>query len=343
MSPDTTLYGRVDLPILTITGHFDGDQDGAMRYYREAMRYGSPVAKAGHYLVIGPWSHAGTRHPARSLGGLTFSDTAAIDMNRLHLEWFDHVFRGGPLPAFLSDRVVYYVMGEDAWRSAPTLGATADTTRAWYLEDGAGGARDVFHSGILSGAVPDAAGADSFTYDPRVRHSPEELRRGGRSFEAPGAAFGAGPRLVYHSAPLEHALEVAGWMRLDAWLSMDVPDMDLGAVVYEVRPDGRTIYLGDARLRASYRDGVERPARPVEPGKIERYRFDRFHWFARRLEAGSRLRLVIGPLNSPDVDKNYQSGGSPLTETIGDARTGTLHLYTGPDHPSTLVLPVERP
>ncbi|HLY18288.1 MAG TPA: hypothetical protein VKR61_13740 [Bryobacteraceae bacterium] len=44
-----------DIPILTITGHYDGDQGGAMQYYRDHMKYGSEAARARHYLIIGPW------------------------------------------------------------------------------------------------------------------------------------------------------------------------------------------------------------------------------------------------------------------------------------------------
>jgi predicted acyl esterase len=126
------------------------------------------------------------------------------------------------------------------------------------------------------------------------------------------------------------------------WLSMDVPDMDLAAAVYEVTPGGETIYLGDSEIRARYRHGMDRPPELVRPGVVERYRFDRFHWFSRRLEKGSRLRLVVGALNTPEWEKNYQGGGDPATETIRDARVGTVHLYAGRDRPSALVLPVKE-
>ena len=37
-SPDE--LARIDLPILTITGYYDGDQPGAMSYYHAHMRHG---------------------------------------------------------------------------------------------------------------------------------------------------------------------------------------------------------------------------------------------------------------------------------------------------------------
>src|SRR5713101_5367770 len=61
MVPNPDQYKRMSVPILTITGHYDGDQPGAFTFYKRHMRYGTAEAKANHYLIIGPWDHAGTR------------------------------------------------------------------------------------------------------------------------------------------------------------------------------------------------------------------------------------------------------------------------------------------
>ncbi len=66
-------YDRIDIPILTITGHYDDDQPGAMEYYRKHMD-SSSSSKSDHYLLIGPWDHAGTRDPKTEFGGVKFSD-----------------------------------------------------------------------------------------------------------------------------------------------------------------------------------------------------------------------------------------------------------------------------
>ena len=54
-------------PCLTITGHYDGDQNGAMDFYKEHMLYGNQKAKDEHYLIIGPWDHAGHVRPENRL------------------------------------------------------------------------------------------------------------------------------------------------------------------------------------------------------------------------------------------------------------------------------------
>lgn len=339
MSPDSAAYARMALPILTITGHFDGDQDGAMRYYREHMRWGLPAGTARHYLVIGPWSHSGTRHPRKRLAGLTFADTSVLDIKRLHLDWYDWILKGGPKPALLTDRVIYYVMGADRWSSAPSLEALADTNRSLYLSAPDGDPSDVFHSGRLLNTPPAAEDVDRYVYDPRDTADTESLAAMQQDFTAPGAAFMAGPKLIYHSAPLEDDMEVSGYMRLEAWIELDTPDTDLKAWVYEVRPDGGTLLLGASMLRARYREGLDRP-KVATPGKAELYTFDRFHWFSRELSRGSRVRLVIAPLNSPWWEKNYGSARPVAEQTVADARTTTVTLHTGLGHPSRLVLPV---
>lgn len=339
MNPDSSDYRSVEGPVLTITGYFDGDQPGAMKYYRDHMRWGRDAAKRRHYLVFGPWSHGGTRNPEKQLGGLTFADTAAIDMEGLHREWYDWVLQGKDRPAFLEDRVVYYVMGAGEWKSASALEAASDTTRSFWLASPGGRANDPFHSGLLAAEPPSPADVDSYTYDPRDTADVAGWDVFGGDYTAGGAAFLDGPRLVYHSPPLEAPVEVSGYMKLHAWIELDVPDTDLAAWVYEVRPDGTTIYLGRSLLRTRHRTGVDR-SELVEPGRVLEYTFDRFYWFSRQLKEGSRIRLVITPVNTPALDKNYQSGGNTITETAADARTGRVRLHTGPDHPSRLVLPV---
>ena len=68
MVPSSGQYKRIQIPILTITGDYDGDQPGAFTYYKAHMKYGTAEAKEKHFLIIGPWDHAGTRTPEAGCG-----------------------------------------------------------------------------------------------------------------------------------------------------------------------------------------------------------------------------------------------------------------------------------
>jgi predicted acyl esterase len=122
---------------------------------------------------------------------------------------------------------------------------------------------------------------------------------------------------------------------------MDVPDTDLEADVYEISPGGDSVYLTGATMRARYRESL-RQEKLVTPGKTEKYIFDNFAFFSRRIAKGSRLRLFVHCPNSPGTEKNYNSGGVVALETAKDAKTAHITLVHDAEHQSTLELPVVK-
>ncbi|HXN64214.1 MAG TPA: CocE/NonD family hydrolase [Candidatus Acidoferrales bacterium] len=340
MVPTAADYHRISIPILTITGDYDGDQAGALTYYRRHMKDGSQDAISNHYLIIGPWDHAGTRTPNPDVGGLHFGPVSMLDLNKLHTEWYGWTMQGGPKPEFLKKRVAYYVTGAEEWKYADTLDGIATGKRTLYLASN-GFANDVFHSGSLLEEAPTSPEPDHFVYDPLdTRPGEVETEVGGLVSQADALnLFGAG--LVYHTEALSEATEISGFVKLSLWISMDVPDTDLAVGLYEILPDGRSVQLTGDVKRARYRESLTE-AKLVTPGKIERYDFDGFTWFSRRIAKGSRLRIVVEALNSPDSEKNYNSGGAVENETVQDARTAHITLYHDAQHPSVLEVPIVK-
>jgi putative CocE/NonD family hydrolase len=344
MVPSPEQYQRMSVPILTITGHYDGDQPGAFTFYTRHMKYGTPEAKANHYLIIGPWDHPGTRTPKADVGGLKFGQASVLDLNKLHTEWYDWKMKGGAKPEFLKKRVAYYVVGAEEWKYADTLEGISNGSKTLYLGSN-GEAGDVFRSGSLTeGKSGGSAATDSWTYDPldtrpgaaEPDDEPNSLTTQRREMNL----FGEG--VVYHSEPALEAFEIAGFPKLAVWLKMDVRDTDLEADLYEILPDGGSVGLASASMRARYRESL-REAKPVVAGKTEKYMFHNFTFFARRIRKGSRLRLVVRSSNSPGAEKNYNSGGVVAAETGKDAKTAHITLMHDPEHPSALELPVVKP
>lgn len=337
--PDAQDYAALNLPILTITGSYDSDQPGALTFYREHMRYGSPAAKAAHHLVIGPWDHSGAAVPAASFGGLTFAPASMLDLNRLHLDWYNWTMNGGTKPKFLEDRVAYYVMGAEQWRFADTLEAATAREQTLYL-DSHGTASDVFASGVLQASPPHQQGFGRYVYDPRdvsvaVAESadPESL------VDQKEVYAGSGKQLVYHSKPFEHGAEISGTFRLTAWIAIDQPDTDFWVSVHEITADGHSILLSTDLKRARYRESLRR-ATLVTTREPLRYDFDGFTFVSRELAAGSRLRLVIAPGDSINKQKNFNSGKPVAAETMQDARPVTVTLFHDAEHPSALLVPI---
>ncbi|HEU4665968.1 MAG TPA: CocE/NonD family hydrolase [Dokdonella sp.] len=340
-SPTPEQYAKLTLPILSICGQYDGDQPGALAFYREHMRFGSAQAKDRHYLIIGPWDHAGTRTPKAEVGGLKFGAASLLDMNGLHRSWYDWTMKGGSKPGFLKDKVAWYVTGEEAWRYSPTLDAITAREDTWYLDSVDARANDVFASGDLTRAKPRGRKPDRYVYDPLDTSSAEWEQEDEAEglVDQRGVMLYSGKALFYHSPVFKQDTDIAGFFKLAAWISLDQPDTDITVGIAEVKADGSSVYLAGDSLRARYRKSL-RAAEPVRPGAIERYDFSRFSFVARRIAKGSRLRLMIAPINSMYAEKNYNTGGTVSAESGKDARTVTVTLYHDAAHPSALSVPI---
>jgi len=336
-------YKKINIPILTITGDYDGDQAGAMTYYRDHMKYGTEEAKAKHYLIIGPWDHAGTRTPRKEVGGLTFGDASLLDMNELHVGWYDWTMKNGKPPEFLKKRVAYYVTGAEQWKYADSLDAISNAKRILYLNSSNGEANHAFHSGSLTEAKPSAAKPDQYVYDP-LDVRPAELEKEDIKNNITDERYALnlfGDGVVYHSEPFAEDTEISGFVKLVVWMSMDVPDTDFSVNLYEIMPDGKSIQLTGDQMRARYRDSAV-TEKLAKPGEINRYEFGGFTFFSRRFAKGSRLRLVLNSPNSIYSEKNYNSGGVVAEESGKDAHTAHVTLYHDGDHPSSLELPLVK-
>jgi putative CocE/NonD family hydrolase len=342
MNPTVDDYKRINIPILTITGYYDAAQPGALEYYKRHMQYGSPESRVQHYLIIGPWNHPGVRLPRREVGGLRFGPASLLDMNKLDQDWYDWTMKGGPKPEFLKKRVAYYVVGPGAeeWKYANSLEAIASEKRTLYLHSD-GRANDVFHSGFLREEKPNQSPSDSYVYDP-LDVRPAELLRGWGGHSQTNQRYALnlfGNGLVYHSEPFPEVTEITGFLKFVTWMAMDVPDTDFFVRVYEIQPDGTSIRLTRDSMRARYRESL-RQEKLVTPGEINRYEFNSFRFFSRRIAKGSRLRLVLWSPNYIYWEKNYNSGGVVAEESGKDARTAHITLYHDAEHPSFLELPV---
>jgi putative CocE/NonD family hydrolase len=342
LRPAMADYARIGVPILTISGHYDDDQYGAMHYYRMHMAHGSAAARQRHHLVMGPWDHAGTRTPNREVGGLRFGPGSVVDLNALHKAWYDWTLKDGPKPEFLKKRIAYYVVPSDDWKYADSLETLASERRSLYLTSD-GSANDVFHAGRLSTVPPGASAPDRYAYDPRDLRPAELETKEVEDYLTDQRyllnTFGNG--VIYASEPFAQETEITGYVSLTAWIAIDVPDTDFRVSLYEVLADGGSVLLAEDLMRARYRESLER-ATPVAPGAVLRYEFDKFPFFSRLVAQGSRLRLFLRCPNTIYLQKNHNSGGVVADETPAVARVAHVTLYHDAQHPSLLRLPVVK-
>lgn len=342
-NPTSDQYAKLSIPILTITGSYDGDQPGALAHYREHVKNASSEARGRHYLVIGPWDHAGTRTPAAAFGGLTFGPASLVDLPRLHLDWYGWTMQGGPKPKFLQKNVAYYVMGAEQWRYADTLDAVTAESQPYFL-DSNGSAADVLAAGVLRPEQPGSGKPDQYLYDPRDIGSAElEASLDPELLTDQSMLYAQrGEQLVYHTAAFGKNTEISGSFRLSAWIAIDQPDTDFAVSIYEIRADGTSILLTTDVQRARYRQSLREPKLIATKAPL-RYDFERFTFVSREIRQGSRLRLRIAPTNSIYSQKNYNSGKNVSDESMQDARPVTVRLYHDRTHPSALYIPLGQP
>jgi uncharacterized protein len=333
-------YAGLSIPILTITGSYDYDQLGALTHYRQHLNYSSPAARARHYLVIGPWDHAGTRAPKAEFLGLKVGPASLLDLGKLHLQWYAWTMQGGAKPEFLRKNVAYYVMGAEKWRYADTLEAITARTEPLYLHS-TNNATDVFKSGSLTEELPARSDPDHYAYDPRdvgLAQLESTMDPGSKSDHRMVYAS-TGKQLVYHSAAFDEDIEISGFFKLSLWLSIDQPDTDFRASVYDIGMDGAAILLTADWMRARYRESL-REQKLIRTREPLCYAFERFTFISRQVRKGHRLRLVIDSFNSIYSQKNYNSGGVVAEESMSDARPVTVRLYHDESHRSVLHVPM---
>jgi uncharacterized protein len=124
--------------------------------------------------------------------------------------------------------------------------------------------------------------------------------------------------LQYVSAPIGEPTEVSGLYSGHLELAINKRDFDLSIQLFELTPRGEYIQLPPFQMRASYaRDLSARHL--LTPGARESLDFRAMRLMSRRLERGSRIVAVVGPIKQPGQQINYGSGNDVSDETVADA------------------------
>ena len=343
MLPSPEDYAKIDIPIMVITGYFDGDQPGTMHYYTNFQKYASKKAKSKMFLIYGPWDHGGTRRPVAELGGLNFGEASVLDIFDIHRQWFDWTMKNGKKPDFLQDNVWYFQMGSNEWKYASSLETIANHTLTYYLSSKQKQSSDVFHSGQLTTKKANDAEPDTLMYNPLTSAFKDNYMyvNQHKNYLTDQSYIIEKGWLYYHTPVLSSDIDIAGYITLDAFIEINTPDTDFYYKLYEIKPNGDNVLLAKGLMRVRYRNSLEK-AELVEPDTVNQYRMKSLCMLCRKVEKGSRLRLLFGYLDSPDYQKNYNSGKDVSYESGKDARTATIKIYCNEKFPSSIEIPIFR-
>lgn len=308
-------FAAIRIPVLTTTGYYDGGEIGALYYLTEHYKY-NPAAE--HYLVIGPYDHhSGNRGTIDVLGdelgvlnGYDIDPVAHIDLGELRFQWFDYIFKGGPKPAILQDRVNYEVMGANIWKHAPSLAAMADRKLRFYL--------DSARVGQTTRLTAQKPAEDTFiplTVDLADRKDVDRMPPGGDILDK---AVDTWDGLEFVSDPMTSSAEMSGLFSGQLDFVCNKKDIDFYVQLYELTPKGEYLQLSSYLARASYvRDRTHRQL--LTPGVRQNLPFTSGRLISRLFEPGSRLVMVLSIVKEPGIEINYGSGKNVADETIADA------------------------
>ncbi|MBI1753895.1 MAG: CocE/NonD family hydrolase [Acidobacteria bacterium] len=324
-------FARIDIPVLSTTGYFDGCLISALHYFNEHL---AQRPDARHYFLVGPYNHVGAqRQSADVFGGYRIDPSARIDIVALRYQWLDHTLRGGPRPEPLKDRLNYQVMGADQWKHASSVAAMAKERLVFHLEGDPTGAHRLVPAASGKRAAKRGRGAELL-----VDLAERKTENGGQPELIEAKEMDASNCIAFTSEPLAAPLEVSGLFEGSLALTTNKKDFDLNLQLYERLADGRCFLLSYFIGRASQiRDRHRRQL--LAPGKELHLPFRSGRLVSRRLSAGSRLVLLVGIIKQAGAQVNYGTGKDVSDESMKDAGAW-LSIRLSPA--STLVLPVNR-
>lgn len=305
MIPYKNDFAQITIPVLTTTGYYDGGQVGALYYMREHLKYNP---NATHYLLIGPYGHFGSQgFPDSVLAGYKIDPVANVPIHELIYQWFDHILKGAPLPAFLKDKINYQPMGSNQWKHAASLKAIASDTMRLYLSNEKGG--------WLTPQKPKRKKYSQLEIDFKNRTDRHSYYYVNKIIYD---SLFSGGGLMFKSDPLKNDLELSGNFTGNMSVSINKKDMDYSVVLFEEMPDGKYFYLSYFMGRASYAENnIERKL--LIPGKKTHLPFTNTYFTSRKFSKGSRIVIIVNINKSPFEQINYGTGKDVNEESIQDA------------------------
>lgn len=332
-------YRQLEIPVLSISGYYDGDQLGALYYYHQHQKYGNALGKSKHHLLIGPYDHGGAQWlPGNAQNGIEIEENAQIPIYKYVIWWFDWVLKGQQKPAFIKDAVTYFETGNNKWEGAPSFKQLTSDSIELFLSTNL--ARSVkgktvyaLDASLSNKNAPLKYSHDiSSVLDSAYLFVPKAL--------ADSMSLHATHNLVFESKPLAKDVLISDKIISKIYCSLNVPDADFEVNILEIAEDGKISNLANGKIRVRYRNGGEK-AQLVKPAQVVLLQFEDVLIYVKKINRGSKIRLVLQSVNDPWNEKNYGFGGEVSKESTKGSRLIEASIYMSKKYPSKLVIPVK--
>jgi uncharacterized protein len=325
-------YADMNVPCLHVNGWFDiEDLQGGMHHYMGMV--GASRAAAEQFLIVGPWSHVNTRFPHRSYGGLDFGEAAALEVEEIHLRWFDHWLKELDNGIPTEPRARLFETGTNRWLEGSAYPRSTSEGTLFLEWDGA--------TGSLSSRPPEDESKRSFVYDPDdpvptlidVRNYPLE------DYPLDQAPLEARPDVLsYTSAELHEEIAVSGWPRLELYAATDGDDTDWHVKITDVFPDGRSMRVASGCLRGSHCESLSEP-KPLTPDVVYRFPIE-LNPVQHAFLPGHRIRVTVTSSDFPWFARSLNRFG-PIS-TLDDPRPARNTVMHSPERRTCIHLPIDH-
>jgi uncharacterized protein len=339
--PNQEDYSQIDIPVLSITGYYDSDQNGAMYYYNNHMKYGNPTAKNNHYLLIGPYEHGDAQWLPRNIQNDEGLETAAqIPIYKYAIWWFDWVLKGKQKPAFIKDKITYFETGSNEWKGTTDFDKISKDSIVFYITSTTTTHPLRKSLNMLSTKRPTQQKSISYKQD--ITFAKDSAFVFAESTPFSDSLYLTSPyNLVFETPILKNDIIVTNKIIANIYMQLNVPDADFNFTIYEIAPDGKSRSIAEDASRVRYRMGGDKP-QLAKPGENILLKFDNAFIYVKKINKGSKLRLEFQLINSPWHERNYGFGGVVNKESTHKPRIIEAKIMTGGKSASNIVIPISN-
>ncbi|MEW6997211.1 CocE/NonD family hydrolase [Colwelliaceae bacterium BS250] len=309
MVPYQAEYANIDIPVLSVTGYFDGGQISSLDYLKRHYKYNK---NANHSLLIGPYNHRTAQGKPRSHHSNYKLDEVALekDTEEVVFEWFDHLLFNKNKPKLVQDKVNYQLMGSNTWRHSASLEELNKQAKTFYL---ATTVNNDGHYTLLSNPEKQSAFV-SQTVDMADRtaehnNAPWEVIQ--KKLNEPNG-------VVFMTDVFDSPQELTGAITGNFEIAVNKQDVDIGYNFYEIDKNGNVFHFNNYRSRASFAKDMskrqlltadEKTSIPIINARMT----------SKLIQPGSRLVIVLNVNKNVWAQVNMGSGKNINEETIADA------------------------
>ncbi|MDO6426079.1 CocE/NonD family hydrolase [Thalassotalea sp. 1_MG-2023] len=309
MIPVKQEYKDINIPVLTVTGYFDGGQISAIDYLTRHYTYNPD---ADHTLLIGPYNHYTAQNKVRSHHSNYKLDEVALekDTEEVVFQWFDYLLKNKPKPKLLQDKVNYQLMGSNQWVHKASLNKMNQDAQSFYFSTKAS---EHGHFTFTTAKERNLSYIKQ-TVDMADRTTEHNVS----PWPIVSDTFEVDNGIVLMTEPFEQPMELSGQITGTFSIAVNKKDVDIGYSLFAIDSAGKSMHLQTYISRASYAADMskrnlltpnEKTTIPIVNARMTAKLFDR----------GSRLALVLNVNKNRNAQVNMGSGKDVGKETIEDA------------------------